>query len=131
MLRVSGGCSSVRSRNSMLTGIPPSPSIYWNHDVSGQLRNNLFESTACGQNSENKIFMTSLSEQSGRFRLNNHQLSKLWMARSDVTASEWLASRKRGEKWKCLARLVAALVGKGSFDSSNRFALRIGWLRSG
>ncbi|MGB6803703.1 MAG: hypothetical protein WBE31_15660, partial [Candidatus Sulfotelmatobacter sp.] len=35
--------------------IPPSPSVYWNHDVREKLRADLLESIVCGQNLENKI----------------------------------------------------------------------------
>jgi hypothetical protein len=75
---------------------PPSPSIYWNHGVREELRFDLLESIACGQNPENKIVMISVCERLLGFRLDDDRLSKVWMARSDVTAREWVAHlRKR------------------------------------
>ena len=106
-------------------GYTPSPSIYWNHGVREKLRTDLLESTACRQNLGNKVVKTSLCGQSKRFRLDDDRLSKLWMARSDVTAREWLASRKRRTKWKCPARLLAALAGKGSPSASLRAGFRL------
>src|SRR5580704_18917495 len=64
MLRVVRRCSSVRFGNLTLTGIPPSPTVYWNHNVRDKLRNDLLESIACGQNLENKIVPALLHERS-------------------------------------------------------------------
>ena len=69
--------------------------------------------------------MTSVLEQLSRFRPDNDRPSNLWMARSDVTVREWLASRTRRTKWKCPARLVAALVGKGSPSAPLRAGFRL------
>jgi hypothetical protein len=43
-------------------GIPPSPSIYWNHNVRGKFRRYLLKSIACRQNLENKTVPILLRE---------------------------------------------------------------------
>ena len=64
--------------------VPPPPSVYWNHHVREKTRNNLLESTACGQNLRNEGLSFALLDWPHLLR-DYHRLLGLWKARLDVT----------------------------------------------
>jgi len=79
--------------------VPPSPSVYWSHRVSGKPTSNLWGTITCGQNldvKELRIQTHGTNSQGGtnaisahRPRLDHDCANEMTEARSDVTGDLW------------------------------------------
>jgi hypothetical protein len=74
-------------------GIPPSPSVYWNHGFEEKMQNNILESIAYRENIDFTGFSYALRGDKiaipHRLRRYDRMLG-LWMSRSDVTRRLWI-----------------------------------------